>query len=167
MEMPLHGQWFKQQEEITTIQQGSSMGWLSNSNLRFETESLICAAQEQALATKHVQAKIWKTGTSGKCRLCKEQDETISHIISGCKILAATKYLYQHDQIATYLHWCIAKDMGVEVTPSWLKHKPSDSISKEGKILMWDMSIVTDTRVLANRPDIIIHDTHTKIMFNN
>ena len=52
--------------------------------------------------------------------------------------------------------------MGIEVTPSWLKHKPSDSISKEGKTLMWDMSIVTNTRVLANRPDIIIHDTHTK-----
>ena len=118
IEMPLHGQWFKQQEEITTIQRGSSIGWLSNSNLRFETESLICAAQEQSLATKHVQAKIWKTGTSGKCRLCKEQDETISHIISGCKMLAATKYLHQHNQIATYLHWCIAKDMGVEVTPS-------------------------------------------------
>ena len=97
MEMPLHGQWFKQQQEITTVNQSASIGWLSNSNLRFENESLICAAQEQALATKHVQAKIWKTSTSGKCRLCKEQDETISHIISGCEMLVVTTCLYRHN----------------------------------------------------------------------
>ena len=77
-------------------------------------------------------------------------------------MLAATKYLYRHNQIATYLHWFIAKDMGVEVTPSWLMHEPKESITKEGIVLLWDMKILTDSRVLTNRPDIILHDTREK-----
>ena len=162
MEMPMHGQWFRQQQELPIYDTVRSNEWLKNSNLRFETESLICAAQEQALATRNIQAKIWKNGACSKCRLCKEQDETINHIISGCKMLAATKYLHRHNQIATYLHWCIAKDMGVEVAPSWLKHKPQESVSKDGKVLLWDMKIITDTRVPANRPDIIVHDKEKK-----
>ena len=152
--MPLHGQFFRQQDEIKTVSSLSSH-WLENSFLRFETESIICAAQEQALATNHIQAKIWKNGTVGKCRLCREQDETVNHIISGCKMLAATKYLYQHNLISTYLHWCLAKDMGVGVTPSWLMHRPK---------ILWHMTILTDSRVLANRPDIIYHDTRKNII---
>ena len=162
LEMPLHGQFFQQQSEIPTIDSSLSVDWLENSHLRFETESLICAAQEQALATNHIKAKIWKNGTVGKCRLCREQDETVSHLISGCIMLAGSKYLYRHNQIATYLHWCLAKDMGVEVTPSWLMHKPKESTTKEGIVLLWDMQINTDSRVLANRPDIVLHDTRLK-----
>ena len=57
-----------------------------------------------------------------------------------------------------YLHWRIARYMGVYVAVSWLKQKPVDSMKKEGIELMWDMKIVTDIQVPANMSDIILHD---------
>lgn len=59
--------------------------WLDKPYLIYETESLIYAAQEQGLATKYTGAKILGTGKSRTCRLYKEQNETIQHIVSGWK----------------------------------------------------------------------------------
>ena len=45
---------------------------------------IITAAQEQALRTNYRRAKIEKDGTSPLCRMCKQADETVSHIVSEC-----------------------------------------------------------------------------------
>lgn len=109
--MRLHGDYFKHQKEVPNVDMCQSYGWLHRNNfqLRFETESLLCAAQEQALATKYLSSKIWKQGTDVKCCLCGEQNETIHHIVSGCKLLAANQYLHRHNQVGNYVHWCILK----------------------------------------------------------
>ena len=57
--------------------------WLSNGDLKAETESEIVAAQDQALQTKYYATKILNTETDSKCRLCQQFDETIDHIISA------------------------------------------------------------------------------------
>ena len=84
-EMKVHGQYFKKQNETPEIDLKASHEWLEKAHLRFETESLICAAQEQALATNNAKACVWKKGHSPLCRLCKEHPETINHIVLGCK----------------------------------------------------------------------------------
>jgi hypothetical protein len=48
-----------------------------------ETESVIVAVQDQALQTEYYATKILNTETDSKCRLCKQFDETIEHIISA------------------------------------------------------------------------------------
>ena len=62
--MKLHD-YFNQQAAITNIDLEMSRKWMNNPYLRFERESLLCAAQEQALATNYIQSKIWgsKSGT--------------------------------------------------------------------------------------------------------
>ena len=130
--------------------------------LRFETESLICAAQEQALATNHIRKHIWKTGKPDICQLCKEKSETVHHIVSGCKMLCGTQYLYRHNQVAKYLHWQILRDLNVEVPESWLKHVPTEVTIKDGIKVLWDSYILTDKKVPHNRPDIIVHDTNLR-----
>ena len=45
----MHGDYFKQQDEMTNIDLNKSKQWLNKANLRYETESLLCAAQEQAV----------------------------------------------------------------------------------------------------------------------
>ena len=40
------------------------------------------AAQNSAIRTNHIKAKIDKTQQNSKCRLCGDSDETINHIIS-------------------------------------------------------------------------------------
>ncbi len=80
-QMELHGDYFKRQLAMPNVATDLSKAWLKHSYFRFETESLLCAAQEQAIATKCTQSKIWKNGNNTKCRLCGEHSETIHHIV--------------------------------------------------------------------------------------
>ena len=57
-----------------------------------ETESLIMAAQEQAIRTNAIKAKIDKTQAESKCRLYGKVDETVRHIMCECPVLAHRKY---------------------------------------------------------------------------
>ena len=109
--MKLHGEYFNQQKNIPNVHIELSNEWLEKTYLRYETESLICAAQEQALATNYVSSKIWKIGNDPKCRLCRKENETIQHITSGCEMLAGTQYMRRHDLVGKYLHWTILKDL--------------------------------------------------------
>ena len=59
-------------------------------NLKRETESLLISAQNNAIRTNHIKAKIDKTQQNSKCKLCG--DETISHIISEHSRLAQKVY---------------------------------------------------------------------------
>ena len=157
--MELHGQYFDRMEKTPNINLPLSRRWLEKPYLRFETESLLCAAQEQALATNYTRSKIWGNGKSGLCRLCKEQNETVHHIVSGCKMLCGTQYTYRHNQVAKYIHWQILKDLKVKVSDSWLKHTPTEVVTKNGIKVLWDSYLLTDKKVPHNRPDIVVHDT--------
>ena len=161
-EKKLHGDYFTRQNDMPNVDIGLSYTWLNNAYFRFQTESLICAAQEQALATKYISAKIWKNGNDKKCRLCGEHDETVHHIVSGCKMLAANQYKFRHDQVGKYIHWWILKDLGAKVTDSWMKHVPTEITTYKNKVIMWDKAILTDKKVKCNRPDITIHDTEKR-----
>ena len=35
---------------------------------------------------------------NSQCRLCKEQRETVQHLLAGCKMLASSKYLARHNR---------------------------------------------------------------------
>ena len=48
--------------------------------------------------------KILTEETERKCRLCKQYEETIDHLTSGCPILAKNEYLMRHDKVCTHLH---------------------------------------------------------------
>ena len=160
--MPMHGQWFRQRKEIATVDIEHSNHWLKYSHIRQETESLLCAAQEQALATNYVRNKLWKMNCSSKCRLCKVHDETVNHIISGCTMMAGTKYTARHDKICTYVHWCALKERGFKTCDQWYAHVPERSVEHENIVVMWDLPMITDTHTPANRPDIVIHDRTKK-----
>jgi len=51
--------------------------WLSQGELKAETESEIVAAQDQALQTKYLATKLLSTETDSKCRLCQQFGGTI------------------------------------------------------------------------------------------
>ena len=65
-----------------------SWTWLRKENLNRETESLLIPAQNNAIRTDYIIAKIDKTQQNSKCRLCGDRDGTINHIISECSKLA-------------------------------------------------------------------------------
>ena len=61
---------------------------LRKENLKRETEYLLIAAQNDAIRTNHIKARIDKMQQNSKCRLCGDRDETIDHIIRECSKLA-------------------------------------------------------------------------------
>ena len=67
-----------------------SWEWIRTGELKKETEGLIFAAQDQALRTNAVKARIENQNVSSKCRMCGSHDETVQHILCSCPKLAQT-----------------------------------------------------------------------------
>ena len=53
-----------------------------------ERESLIVAAQNQSKRTNQAEARIDKSQGDSLYRVCRKVDESIDHIVSGCRKLA-------------------------------------------------------------------------------
>ena len=100
-EKALRGQFFRQTKEIYDPE---SWGWLQDGELKKETEGLIMAAQTQSLRTNTIKANIDKTQGDSKCRMCKQKEETVSHIVSECPKLAQRENKRRHDCVAKALH---------------------------------------------------------------
>ena len=81
-EKVLHGQFIRQTEEIAGEERWK---WLKNSGIKRETETLILAAQEQAIRTNLIKAKIDKTQEDSRCRMCGKVDETINNAAKWLK----------------------------------------------------------------------------------
>jgi hypothetical protein len=57
-------------------------------DIKGETESTVVAAQDQIISTNYFRRNILKEETESRWRLCKEYEENIDHLTSGCPILA-------------------------------------------------------------------------------
>ena len=97
----LHGR-FKRL--INNISNDKTWLWLKKGNFKRETESLLITAQNNAVRTNHIKARIAKTQQNSKCRLCGDRDETINHIISECSKLAQKEYKTRHDWVGKVFH---------------------------------------------------------------
>ena len=89
---------------INTISLEKTWTWLRKGNLKRETESILIAAQNNAIRTNHIKARIDNTQQNSKCRLCGDRDETISHIISECSKLAQKEYKTRYDLVGKVIH---------------------------------------------------------------
>ena len=159
-EKPMHGQYPRQMQEITTPE--ACYGWLKKVRLKVSTEALICAAQDQALATKAHATYILKTSQDPKCRMCKNKDETVSHLLTGCSKLAPTEYIRRHNEVARLVHRNICESYNIEVRrPRW-KHEPEAVTENQEVKILWDFDIRTDRHITARRPDIVVIDKSKK-----
>ena len=78
--------------------------WLRKGNFKRETESLLIAAQNNAIRMNHIKARIDKTQQNSKCRLCGDKDGSINHIISECSKLPQREYKARHDWVGKVIH---------------------------------------------------------------
>jgi len=151
----MHGQFLRNlDEKLVDIEQ--SYSWLKSGDIKGDTESTILAAQDQAISTNYFKNKILKQEIQSKCRLCKQHEETIDHLTSGCSILAKNEYLMRYDKVCTHLHYSICKALGIETTDKWYTQMPKP-VCEEGDVtVLWNEAVHTDREVTANRTDITI-----------
>jgi hypothetical protein len=137
--------------------------WLKSDDFKRETESsTIVAAQDQAISANYFKNKVLKEEIKSKCRLCKQYEETIDHLTSGCPVLAKNEYLIRHDKVCTHLHYSICKALGTENTNKWYTHMPKPVYEKGDVTVLWNKAVHTDREVTANRIYIIIKNKKDK-----
>jgi len=106
MTKPLHGQFLGQTQQIAD---SKSWAWLTTGGLKKETEGFLMAAQDQALRTNAIKVKIDKQEGEAMCRMCKNREETVTHIISECSKLAQLEYKKRYDKLAGAVHWSLCQ----------------------------------------------------------
>ena len=152
-EKQLYGYFKRQTAEIA---HEKSWSWLRRGNLKRETESLIIAAQDNAIRTNYVKAKIDRTQQNSKCRMCGERDETVNHIISECSKLAQREYKTRHDWVGKVIHWELCKKLNFHHATKWYTHKPESVLENDTHKILWDFEIQTDHLIPARRPDLVL-----------
>ena len=122
---------------------------LRRGNLKRETESLIIAAQVNAIRTNYIKAKIDKTQQNSKCRMCGERDETVNHIISECSKLAQREYKTRHDWVGKVIHRELCKKFNFHHSTKWYMHKPESVLENKTHKILWDFEVQTDHLIPA------------------
>ena len=142
---------FKRQ--MNNISHDKTSTWLRKGNLKRETESLQIAAQNNAVRTNHIKARIDKTQQNSKCRLCSDRDKTINHIISECSKLAQKEYKTRYDCVGKVTHWEMCKKFEFHHTNKWYMHNPVPVLENDTHKLLWDFDIHMDHLISARRRD--------------
>ena len=130
--------------------------WLRKGNFKRETKSLPIAAQNNAIRTNQIKARIDKTQQNSKCRLCGDRDETNNHIISECSKLAQKEYKTRHDWLGKIIHKEMCKKFKFDHTNEYYRHNPAYVLENDAHKLLWNFDIQTDYQISARTPDLII-----------
>ena len=110
---------------INNISLDETLTWLRKGNFKRKTESLLISAQNNAIRTNNIKARIDKTQQNSKCRLCGDRDETTNHIISECSKLAQKEYKTRHDWVGMVIHWEMCKKFKFDHTNKWYIQDPA------------------------------------------
>ena len=124
----LHGQFFKQFEDVAGEEKWL---WLRDGSIKREPESLIMAAQEQAITTNAIKAKIDKIQAESKCRFCGKVNETLKHIVCECPMLAQREHKRRHDWVGRKIHWEVCRKICFDVNEKWYKHEPEKVVEND------------------------------------
>ena len=106
------------QRLINTMSPEKTWTGLRKGNLKRETESLLIAAQDNAVRSNHIKARIDKTQQNSECG---NRDETINYIISECSKFAQREYKARHDWFGKVILWEMCKKFKFDHSNKWYK----------------------------------------------
>ena len=125
-------------------------------NFKRETESLLIGAQNNAIKTNQINARIDKTQQNNKCRLCGDRDEIINHIISERSKLALKAYKTSHDWVGMVINWEMYKKFIFDHTNIWYMHNQGPVLENDTHKLLWNVDIETDHLISARGSNLIL-----------
>ena len=119
-----------------------------------------------------VETRSWKRARGlaedGRCRVCKEQNETVEHLVAGCKMLAGSEYLNRHNRALMVLAVAWAKEhklIGEGVIWYDEKWDRGTVLENEEAKLVWDFEFKLRKTTTARRPDLILELKSRKKIF--
>ena len=121
------------------------------------------AAQNSAIRTNRIKARIDKTQLNSKCRLCGDRDITINLIVSECSKLAQKEYKDRHAWVGKVIIWEMCKKLKFDHANKWYMHNPPSVLENDTHKLLRDFDIQTDHLISTRRPDLMIINKKKKI----
>ena len=162
----VHGVFFRKAEE-----QGKDLGesfvWLNGKGLTALTESKVKALQEQEVGVKVTRKEIWKEQLENVTyRVCKEDRESVAHIMCGCHVLLKTEYFKRRDGMMRVIYCYLLQKLGfVEEVVEWNRNDYVEKFKENDTYkLYWAFVFDTERSVEYNRPDIVAILKETKEM---
>ena len=149
-------QTYREQEEECHI-------WLNQSLHGRKTASIMTMLEQM------VEARCWKVARGlahdKRCRACKGNDETVEHLVAGCKVLAGQEYLSRHNRALMILavNWAKENDLLDDKTV-WYKEKweRGKVLENQNAKLVWDFEFHLRKTTTARRPDLTLEDKRQK-----
>ena len=92
------------------ISHEKTLTWLRKGNLKRETESILIAAQNNAILTNYIKSRIYKTQENSRCRLYDDRDKIIIQILSECSKLVLKEYKTRQNLMGKVIHGIYARN---------------------------------------------------------
>ena len=127
--------------------------WLKRKKrkLQIKTESFQIAAQNNAIRTNHIKAKLDKTQQNSRYRLCGDIDEITNHIISECSKLWQKEYETRHDCVGKGIPWEFYKELKFDHTNKWHMHIPESVLKNETLNSPWILRYKRPEPIIINK----------------
>ena len=129
-------------------------------NLKRETESLLMPAQNNAIRTNNVKARIGRTQQIANVDLCGNRENDQSHDkrmqqISEKRDLKIT-WNARHNSVGKVIPWELCKKFKFDPTNKWYMHNRESFLENEPHKLLWYFETQTDRLISVRRPDLMI-----------
>jgi hypothetical protein len=157
----------KMQSDVWKEQTEDTQDWLKRNLDPVKTASII-NMQEQMVETRSWKISRALIDPSEKCRLCGEYNETVHHLVAGCKVLAGKDYLRRHNKALMIFAVQYSKLVGLitEDTVWYKEHWDSGKvIENQEYTLRWDFETVLRKTDTHRRPDLWLEDKKGKIIW--
>ena len=162
-------EWYRKKEmqsEIYKKQDKKCNIWLEQ-HLTLRKTSAIMSMLEQM-----VEVRAWKEvrglTENSQCRLCKEQRETVQHLLAGCKMLASSEYLARHNRALIVMAVTKAKEQDLlDQNVKWYQEKWKNGhvLENSQAKLVWDFEFNLRKMTTSRRSDLMLEEKQTKIIW--
>ena len=157
----IHRGYYQQAMVVEENDSEVMFAWLFNGRFRAETKGLVFATQDVVIMTNWYKHTVLKTSVSSTCRVCRESDETVGHILLSCAPHTWSFYKERHNRVVYQLMIALAKKLEVRVPDSmkwgvdgW--HGLAAPDERKAKIAA-DLTVPTDRQLSDRRPDILLY----------
>ena len=145
-----------------------TFSFLRSAGLKSETEGFIVACQDGVINTLVYRSRVMGVEVPDlNCRTYHQAPESLMHLLSACPIYATSVYIHRHNAALRVLHYHLRHSYEVDRRPvlPYVPEEIESVVENEKCRIYWNYSFPTVRLIQANKPDIVLLDHQTKVMY--